>query len=100
LVYQQKKELESAVIEFQKCIATDPEFEEAQLRLGFSLAQLGRYVDAIPHLKSAVALNGDRAEAHYALAAAYAGSGDTEAARPEFKAACRIKASLCQPPQQ
>jgi tetratricopeptide (TPR) repeat protein len=94
-IYEREGTTEQALVEFQRCAAIDPNFEVAIFKVGYYLAKGGRFPDAVVQFKKVIALDPENASAHLNLAVAYAKSGETEAAGPEFEAACRLNAAFC-----
>jgi len=95
-IYERQGTTELALAEFQRCAALDPTFEVAVFKAGYYLSKSGRLLDAIVEFKRVIAMDPDNGPAHRNLALAYAKSGNDAAAQPEFEAACRLDASLCQ----
>ena len=65
---RQRGEFAEALSDLQAAVANDPANDEASLRLGQSLASVGRDLAAIPYFEQALAAAPDRAEVRISLA--------------------------------
>jgi tetratricopeptide (TPR) repeat protein len=74
----------------------DPQYGRATTahHLGRALYLAGKPEQAVPHLREAVRLEGDRADVHYTLALAQAGSGDVARALKAYARAVALDADL------
>jgi tetratricopeptide (TPR) repeat protein len=81
---RQSQDLAEAVRHFTRATELDRTFADAWLGLGMSLLAQKQYQPAIAPLKTAVQLEPSNPAGHYALATAYARTGDKEAAEREF----------------
>jgi tetratricopeptide (TPR) repeat protein len=80
----QTHDLPEAVRHFTKATELDESFADAWLGLGMSLLEEKEYQSAIAPLKAAVRLAPENPAGHYALATAYARTGDKQDAEREF----------------
>jgi tetratricopeptide (TPR) repeat protein len=81
---RQTQDFAAAVQHFTRATELDGNFADAWLGLGMSLLSEKEYAPAIAPLKIAVRLEPGNPAGHYALATAYARSGNKEAAEREF----------------
>ncbi|MFP5229480.1 MAG: tetratricopeptide repeat protein [Acidobacteriota bacterium] len=81
---RQAQDFAGAVRHFTRATELDGTFADAWLGLGMSLIAEKQYQPAIAPLKTAVKLEPSNPAGHYALATAYARTGDKEAAEREF----------------
>jgi Flp pilus assembly protein TadD len=66
-LYEELKENDKAIAEYQAILKDDESFSDAHLHLGYLLYRLKRAEDALPHFHRAIALNPKMAEAHLML---------------------------------
>jgi tetratricopeptide (TPR) repeat protein len=66
-----KGDLETATEHFQKAVAIAPKFYEAQLMLGLTYLDRGKWNDAISPLKTSIEIKSDSAASYLALGEAY-----------------------------
>ena len=83
------QDLEGAVKTLEKAVAVDPEYAEGLVMLGTTLNHLQRYDSAVTALKKAVEVDAKKAEAHFRLAEAYFGTGQSRQAVQAARAALR-----------
>ncbi len=83
------QDLEGAVKTLEKAVAVDPEYAEGLVMLGTTLNHLQRYDSAVTALKKAVEVDAKNAEAHFRLAEAYFGTGQSRQAVQAARAAMR-----------
>ena len=81
---RQTQDFAEAVHHFTRATELDASFADAWLGLGMSLVEEKQYATAIAPLKTAVRLEPSNPAGHYALATAYARTGNKEAAEREF----------------
>ncbi len=81
---RQAQDFAEAVRHFTRATELDGTFADAWLGLGMSLVADKQYAPAIAPLKTAVRLEPENPAGHYALATAYARTGNKEAAEHEF----------------
>jgi len=81
---RQSQDFAEAVHHFTRATELDATFADAWLGLGMSLLSEKEYATAIAPLKTAVKLEPGNPAGHYALATAYARTGNKEAAEREF----------------
>jgi tetratricopeptide (TPR) repeat protein len=81
---RQIQDFADAVRHFTRATELDGNFADAWLGLGMSLLSEKEYAPALAPLKSAVRLEPGNPAGHYALATAYARTGNKEAAEREF----------------
>lgn len=81
---RQTQNFAEAVRHFTRATELDGSFADAWLGLGMSLLSEKEYAPAIPPLKTAARLEPGNPAGHYALATAYARTGNKEAAEREF----------------
>lgn len=81
---RQAQDFPGAVQHFTRATQLDANFADAWLGLGMSLVAEKEYASAIAPLKTAVRLAPGNPAGHYALATAYARTGNKEAAEREF----------------
>lgn len=81
---RQTQDFAEAVRHFTRATQLDAGFADAWLGLGMSLLAEKEYAPAIAPLKTAVRLEPGNPAGHYALATAYARTGNKEAAEREF----------------
>ena len=81
---RQTQDFAGAVQHFTRATELDGNFADAWLGLGMSLLSEKEYAPAIAPLKTAVRLEPGNPAGHYALATAFARSGNKEAAEREF----------------
>lgn len=81
---RQAQDFAEAVRHFTRATQLDANFADAWLGLGMSLVADKQYAPAIAPLKAAVRLEPENPAGHYALATAYARTGNKEAAEHEF----------------
>jgi tetratricopeptide (TPR) repeat protein len=81
---RQAQDFAGAVHHFTRATELDDNFADAWLGLGMSLLSQKQYAPAVAPLKTAVRLEPANPAAHYALATAYARTGNKEAAEHEF----------------
>ena len=94
------QDLEGAVKPLEKAVAVDPEFADGLVLLGTTLNHLQRYEEAVTVLKKAVEVDAKKAqtaEAHYRLAVAYFGTGQSRQAVQAAKAALRQRKDFYAP---
>jgi tetratricopeptide (TPR) repeat protein len=84
---QKQGQLDTAIREFEKATALNPQSAVAFFNLGAVYMQSHRYGEAIKPLKQALALNGDFAGLHESLGYALLSQGYTAEAVPQFQAA-------------
>jgi len=82
-----QKKLDEAAGEFRRALQIDPKAFNPNLNLGLVLVRQQRYEEAVEILRTAVALESTAPAAHLYLGLALKGTGDLEAAEPEFKSA-------------
>ena len=80
---------EGAVRTLQKAVSVDPEYSDGLVLLGTTLNHLQRYDSAVTALKKAVEVDAKKAEAHFRLAEAYFGTGQSRQAVQAARAALR-----------
>ncbi|MEA3342471.1 MAG: tetratricopeptide repeat protein [Chloroflexota bacterium] len=73
--------------QFERALSHNPDYAGAHAYLGHALDQIGRPVEALPHLQQAVALAPDSVAAHIFLGLHYDRLGNSAAARAEYEAA-------------
>jgi tetratricopeptide (TPR) repeat protein len=83
---QQRGDLKTAVEEYRKALAIQPELPEARANLGAALAASGDFDAAIEEDKRALPHAPDKISVRMNLALAYYKKGDLRDARPEFEA--------------
>lgn len=76
-----------AARQFERALSHDPDYADAHAYLGHALDQMGRPVEALPHLQQAVALAPDSVAARLFLGLHYDRLGNSAAARAEYEAA-------------
>jgi tetratricopeptide (TPR) repeat protein len=81
---RQAQDFAGAVHHFTRATELDENFADAWLGLGMSLLTEKQYAPAVAPLRTAVRLEPGNPAAHYALATAYARTGNKEAAEHEF----------------
>lgn len=81
---RQMQNFDGAIHHFTRATQLDATFADAWLGLGRSLISLKNYQPAIAPLKTAVRLDPSNPASHYALATAYARTGNKAAAEHEF----------------
>ncbi|MFZ0633609.1 MAG: tetratricopeptide repeat protein [Acidobacteriaceae bacterium] len=81
---RQMQDFAGAVQHFTRATELDGNFADAWLGLGMSLLSEKEYAPAVAPLKTAVGLEPGNPAGHYALATAYARTGNKEAAEREF----------------
>ena len=74
-----------------RAVALDPKLTKAFVELGILLSEGRRYAEAIPHLRRAIRLEPDLAQAHYRLAQAYQRTGQDALAAKELEIFERLK---------
>ena len=84
------KQYDNALAEFQKVIALDPGYEEAQFGLGHVYLRTQKYGAAINTFEKIIQQEANSKEAHHGLALAYHQSGDNSKATTAANAALRI----------
>jgi len=82
-----QEKLDEAAAEFRRALQIDPKAFNPNLNLGLVLVRQQRYEEAVEILRTAVALESIAPAAHLYLGLALKGTGDLEAAEPEFKSA-------------
>ncbi|OQY20750.1 MAG: hypothetical protein B6I34_08465 [Anaerolineaceae bacterium 4572_32.1] len=86
----QAQEWALAARQFERALFHNPDYPDAHAYLGYALNQMGRPVQARPHLQQAVTLAPDSAVAHIFLGLHYDRLGDVSAARAEYEAAYEL----------
>jgi tetratricopeptide (TPR) repeat protein len=87
-IYQQRGRLDDAAKEFGQAIASQPDYPMARFQLARILVNQQKYGEAIQQLQRAIEPEDDQTPVYlYALAAAYARSGDREHALQYFQRA-------------
>jgi len=81
---RQVQDFAGAIAHFTRATEIDGNFADAWLALGMSLLLQKEYAPAIAPLKTAVRLEPTNPAGHYALATAYARTGNKDAAEREF----------------
>jgi 4-amino-4-deoxy-L-arabinose transferase-like glycosyltransferase len=76
---------------YEKILTEHPQWPPARYGLGLLLTQTGRYAEAIPHLRQAIAIWPEYSEAHYALGVAFDGIGRPSDAAREYGEAMRTR---------
>lgn len=95
--YYRKKQLDQAIVEFQKAFEIAPEFTdvaEAHNDLGYSLLQKGRVNEAIPQFQKTLELEPDFAETHNTLGDCFLQIGNADAALIEYQKAVQARPDL------
>lgn len=88
--YLNNNQYQEALTEFQKAIALDSGYEEAQFGLGHVYLRTQRYPSAIHAFQQVIRQNPNYKEAHYGLSIAHYRSGDNSKATTAANAALRI----------
>jgi tetratricopeptide (TPR) repeat protein len=91
LALVQKGRINEAIVQFQKVLQLDPDFEMAQNNLGNALLQSGRTDEAITHFQKVLQLHPDLALAHFNLGNALLQKGRVDEAIPQYRKAAEIK---------
>jgi len=85
---------EDAVVQYERALAAEPGFAEAQGNLGAAFFRLGRWGDAIAADQAALRLAPGSALAHYNLAGALRQSGRLAEAQAEYERAYQLRPDL------
>lgn len=80
-IHRQSGEMEKAAEFFGRAVQHYPDFDQAQIGLGRTLASLGQPGQALPHLQKAVSLNPGSEVAYYQLAQCQRALGNEAAQR-------------------
>lgn len=90
---KKSKDLEGAIIDYEKCISVDDNFELPYNNLGLLLANNYKYNKAIPYLTKALLLNPDLVSGHSYRGFAYMHTDDYLFAIKDFTTAIQLKPS-------
>jgi tetratricopeptide (TPR) repeat protein len=90
LALERSKRWSDAAAQFGIALSLHPDYEDAELRLGYCLAQLQRYDEARPHFRRALVVNPDNAMAHTYMGSYYFSTGSYEAALREYRRAYEL----------
>lgn len=83
-------QVNDAVPAFQRAVELTPDDRRARLKLGDTLARLGRHGEAAEQFRALTALGGDDADHHAMLAASLRAEGDLVGARTEVDRALEL----------
>jgi protein O-mannosyl-transferase len=86
----QRRELEKAVVYFQKALKILPGYADAHNNLAAAYVEMGRLNEALPHLEQAARLNARDPMAHTNLGAVLAGLGRIPEARSHLQQALAL----------
>jgi tetratricopeptide (TPR) repeat protein len=89
-IHYARDELIEAQALYERAIVLDPECFEAHFNLGNIHHDIGRYEDALVCYRDAVALNASYADAHFYLAVTLEKMGQSQQAKPHWKAYQRL----------
>jgi len=88
--YLKRGAFKAAAAEYAYTLKLHPDYEDAELMLGYCLAQLGRWEEAGRHFDRALAIAPDDPLAHTYAGSYYLTRGDYRRAREEYAAAYRL----------
>ncbi|NIT35711.1 MAG: tetratricopeptide repeat protein [candidate division Zixibacteria bacterium] len=77
----------AAAAQYGLALSLHPDYEDAEMRLGYCLAQMRRYREAEPHFRRAVAVDPNNAQAHTYMGSYYLSVGAYAAALAEYRRA-------------
>jgi tetratricopeptide (TPR) repeat protein len=80
----------AAAARYGLALSLHPDYEEAELRLGYCLARLGRYEEAEPHFRRALLTDPENARAHTYMGSFYLSTGDYTSALAEYRRAYEL----------
>jgi len=87
---ERAKQWSAAAGQYGVVLNLHPDYEEAEMRLGYCLAQLQRYDDAAPHFRRALYVEPENPVAHTYMGSYYFSTGDYEAALKEYRRAYEL----------
>ncbi len=96
LVLEREGRAGASMEEFQRAVASNPEFPEAQANLANALAERGRFNDAVPYYEAAIKLDPASTEAQLGLGNVLLSAGDAAEAIPHYRAALKLQPDLAQ----
>jgi uncharacterized protein (TIGR03032 family) len=80
-----------AIEEFQKALGVQPDYLPALLNIGISLADIGRYAEALEALNNVIEQDASIAEAYNSIGFVYYQMGNLQLARENFSKAIDVK---------
>jgi len=86
----QKRQLNDAMVQYQKGLEINPNYADAHNNLGFALYQKGEVEDAMAHYQRALDINPQYAAAHYNLALVLSQKGRVDDAMVQYQNALEI----------
>jgi len=92
----EQRDFQSAAIEFEKAIQTNPNSAELWTRLAWCYAETKRFQEAISALEKALQIDPNFARAYLFLGVTYNQIGKKELSLINSKKACELDPSLCQ----
>ncbi|NTV71820.1 MAG: tetratricopeptide repeat protein [Azonexaceae bacterium] len=88
--HRQRRQLQQALVHYQRALQQDPGFLAARLELAEWLADENRFDEAEQLLRAGMAVTGSKAEVHYALGVLLARQGKRESAVEELRSARKL----------
>ena len=93
-LYRRLGRLDEALRHFEKALEIDPDFAEARINFGITLAAQGRADEALGHFRRAVEARPDYADAHFNLGAALYMVGDKAGGFKHLREASRLRPEM------
>lgn len=87
---ERAKQWSAAARQYGLVLSLHRDYEEAEMRLGYCLAQLRRYDEAAPHFRRALYVEPDNPSAHTYMGSYYFSTGAYEAALKEYRRAYEL----------
>jgi len=87
LVHETAERWSPAAAQYGLALSLHPDYEDAEMRLGYCLVQMKRYREAEPHFRRALAVDPDNAQAHTYMGSYYLSTGAYAAALAEYRRA-------------
>ncbi|MBI4949940.1 MAG: tetratricopeptide repeat protein [Deltaproteobacteria bacterium] len=91
LAYQDRGDLDNAIVEFKAAIKAAPGYEDAHYNLAWCYQSKGDSINAAVHYREVLRLDPGSADAHYNLGLIYRGESFFDEAAFEFREALRLK---------
>ncbi|HUV86360.1 MAG TPA: tetratricopeptide repeat protein [bacterium] len=89
-VLERSSRWSAAAAQYGIALSLHRDYEDAELRLGYCLAQLQRYGEAEPHFRRALHVEPENATAHTYMGSYYFSTGSYEAALKEYRRAYEL----------
>jgi hypothetical protein len=87
LALEEAERWSAAAAEYGLALSLHPDYDDAEIRLGYCLARLSRYREAEPHFRRALRIDPDNPQAHTYMGSYYFSTGAYAAALAEYRRA-------------